>query len=41
MLEKEIGFDIKVIKGSVQRSGVTAAQDAEALHAQLLAHRAG
>jgi len=35
VLEKEIGFDIKVIKGSVRRSGVTAAQDVEALHAQL------
>jgi hypothetical protein len=36
-LEKEIGFDIKVIKGTVRRTGVTAAQDAEALHAQLRA----
>lgn len=35
VLEKEIGFDIKVIKGAVRRTGVTPAQDAEALHAQL------
>jgi hypothetical protein len=35
VLEKEIGFDIKVIKGAVRRSGVTPQQDAEALHAQL------
>lgn len=35
VLEKEIGFDIKVIKGAVKRSGVTAEQDSEALHAQL------
>ncbi|HTU83955.1 MAG TPA: hypothetical protein VMF57_00190 [Solirubrobacteraceae bacterium] len=35
VLEKEIGFDIKVIKGAVRRSGVTPEQDAEALHAQL------
>jgi hypothetical protein len=34
-LEKEIGFDIKVVKGSVRRTGVTAEQDTEALHAQL------
>jgi hypothetical protein len=38
-LEKEIGFDIKVIKGSVKRSGVEPEQDAETLHAQLLALR--
>ena len=38
-LEKEIGFDIKVIKGSVRRSGVKPEQDAETLHAQLLALR--
>lgn len=38
-LEKEIGFDIKVIKGSVKRSGVKPEQDAETLHAQLLALR--
>ena len=36
-LEKEIGFDIKVIKGAVRRTGVTTGQDAEALHAQLKA----
>jgi len=35
VLEKEIGFDIKVIKGTVRRSGVTPEQDSEALHAQL------
>ncbi|MDQ6607532.1 MAG: ATP-binding protein [Actinomycetota bacterium] len=35
VLEKEIGFDIKVIKGAVRRTGVTPAQDVEALHAQL------
>jgi hypothetical protein len=39
-LEKEIGFDIRVVKGSVKRSPVTPAQDAETLHAQLLAVRA-
>jgi hypothetical protein len=39
LLEKEIGFDIKVIKGSVRRSGVRPEQDAEALHAQLVALR--
>ena len=38
-LEKEIGFDIKVIKGSVRRSGVKPEQDAETLHAQLVALR--
>ncbi len=38
-LEREIGFDIKVIKGSVKRSGVKPEQDAETLHAQLLALR--
>ncbi len=38
-LEKEIGFDIKVIKGSVKSAAVTPAQDAETLHAQLLALR--
>jgi hypothetical protein len=38
-LEKEIGFDIKVIKGSVKTSAVTPAQNAETLHAQLLAVR--
>jgi hypothetical protein len=35
VLEKEIGLDIKVVKGTVRRSGVTPEQDAEALHAQL------
>jgi hypothetical protein len=35
VLEKEIGFDIRVIKGTVRRSGVTPEQDSEALHAQL------
>jgi len=38
-MEKEIGFDIKVIKGSVKRSGVKPGQDAEMLHAQLLVLR--
>jgi Cdc6-like AAA superfamily ATPase len=36
VLQKEIGFDIKVIKGAVRRTGVTSEQDVEALHAQLL-----
>ena len=40
VLEKEIGFDIKIIKGAVKRSGVTPEQDAETLHAQLVALRA-
>ena len=35
VLEKEVGFDVKVIKGAVRRTGVTPEQDAEALHAQL------
>jgi AAA domain len=35
VLEKEIGFDIRVVKGTVRRAGVTPEQDAEALHAQL------
>jgi hypothetical protein len=35
VLEREIGFDIKVIKGTVRRSGITPEQDSEALHAQL------
>lgn len=39
-LEKEIGFDIKVIKGTVRTARATPAEDAEALHAQLLAMRA-
>jgi hypothetical protein len=38
-LEKEIGFDIKVIKGSIKRTGVTLEQDTEALHAQLASLR--
>lgn len=38
-LETEIGFDIKVIKGSVKRSGVTPDQNAETLHSQLVALR--
>jgi hypothetical protein len=38
-LEKEIGFDIKVIKGTVKSPAVTPAQDAETLHAQLVALR--
>jgi hypothetical protein len=39
VLEKDIGFDIKVIKGSVKRSGIKPQQDAETLHAQLVALR--
>src|SRR6202050_2210780 len=38
-MEKEVGFDIKVIKGSVKSTAVNPAQDAETLHAQLLAVR--
>ncbi|MDQ5831991.1 MAG: ATP-binding protein [Actinomycetota bacterium] len=38
-LEKEIGFDIRVIKGSLKRSPVMPEQDAETLHAQLVALR--
>ena len=38
-LEKEIGFDIKVIKGTVKSPAATPAQDAEMLHAQLVALR--
>ena len=38
-LEKEIGFDIKVIKGTVRRAAHAPAQDAEMLHAQLIAMR--
>ncbi len=37
VMEREIGFDIRVVKGSVRRAGVTPEQDAEALHAQLAA----
>src|SRR5689334_9577511 len=39
VLEKEIGFDIKVVKGSVKRASVRPEQDAETLHAQLVALR--
>jgi molybdopterin-guanine dinucleotide biosynthesis protein len=35
VLERELGFDIRVVKGSVRRVGVTPEQDAEALHAAL------
>jgi hypothetical protein len=35
VMERGIGFDIRVVKGSLKRSGVTPEQDAEALHAQL------
>jgi len=38
-LEKEIGFDIKIIKGSVKSAAVSPTQNAETLHAQLLAVR--
>jgi hypothetical protein len=38
-LEKQIGFDIKVVKGSVKRSRAKPEQDAETLHAQLRALR--
>lgn len=38
-LEKEIGFDIKVIKGTVRSSSPTPAESAETLHAQLLTLR--
>jgi AAA domain len=38
-LEKEIGFDIKVIKGSVKSAAGPPAQSAETLHAQLIALR--
>jgi hypothetical protein len=38
-LEKEIGFDIRVIKGSVRSAALRPAQDAETLHAQLVALR--
>jgi hypothetical protein len=38
-LEKEIGFDIRVIKGTVKRTPATPTQDAETLHAQLIAMR--
>lgn len=38
-LEKEIGFDIKVVKGSVRRSASQPEHDAETLHAQLVSLR--
>jgi hypothetical protein len=38
-LEKEIGFDIKVVKGSVRSAATSPNQDAETLHAQLVALR--
>ena len=38
-MEKEIGFDMKVIKGGVKKPGMAREQDAEMLHAQLLALR--
>ncbi|MGH2888559.1 MAG: hypothetical protein ACRDL8_00270 [Solirubrobacteraceae bacterium] len=39
-LEKEIGFDIRVIKGTVRSAPVTPAESAETLHAQLTKLRA-
>ncbi|HEX5309215.1 MAG TPA: hypothetical protein VFW38_09075 [Solirubrobacteraceae bacterium] len=38
-LEKEIGFDIKVVKGAVKRAATGPPEDGETLHAQLLALR--
>lgn len=38
-LEKEIGFDIKVIRGTVRSAPTTPAESAETLHAQLLTVR--
>jgi hypothetical protein len=38
-LENEIGFDIKVIKGTVRSAPITPAESAETLHAQLLTLR--
>ncbi len=38
-LEKEIGFDIKVVKGAVRRGAIKPEHDAELLHAQLVALR--
>ena len=38
-LEKEIGFDIKLVKGSLRSSRVSPEQDAETLHAQLVSLR--
>ncbi len=40
VLEQEIGFDVKLLRGAVRRRGITVEHDAEALHAQLLALRA-
>jgi hypothetical protein len=39
-LEKEIGFDIKVIKGAVRSGPITPTESAETLHAQLITLRA-
>jgi hypothetical protein len=38
-LEKEIGFDIRVVRGSVRRAAPDPVADGETLHAQLLAMR--
>jgi energy-coupling factor transporter ATP-binding protein EcfA2 len=38
-LEKEIGFDIRIIKGTVRRPAAQPEQDAETLHAQLVSLR--
>lgn len=38
-MEREIGFDIRVIRGSLRSPAATPAHDAEALHAQLVALR--
>ncbi len=38
-LEKEIGFDIKVVKGTVRSRAATPEQNGETLHAQLVALR--
>jgi hypothetical protein len=38
-LETQIGFDIRVVKGSVTRRGAKPGNDAETLHAQLVALR--
>jgi len=38
-LEKEIGFDIRIIKGTVRRPAAQPEQDAETLHAQLMSLR--
>jgi hypothetical protein len=38
-LEKEVGFDIKVIRGTVRSAPTTPAESAETLHAQLLTIR--